>query len=75
MAHSYWHCPHSMRTRVYATVERPPVCPSACLYICGIIRPQQRRAAGLLLSSMRAEDIDRQRRAPGAQQQMRAVPY
>jgi len=26
---------------------------------------QQRRAAGLLLSAVRAKDIDRQRRAPG----------
>ena len=56
--------------------------------VCPIIRPQPRRAAGLLLSAVRAGDIDRQRRAPGsmqqrrsgtgpqhgAQQQMRAVP-
>jgi len=39
-------------------------------YVCPSIRPQQRRAAGLLLSAVRAEDIDRQRRAatqlPGA---------
>jgi len=27
---------------------------------------QQRRAAGLLLSAVRAKDIDRQRRAPGS---------
>ena len=54
---------------------RPSVCP--------VDRQQQRRAAGLLLSSLRAGDIDRQlpapRRsvdryrlqAPDAQQQMR----
>jgi len=42
---------------------RPTVCP--------IIRPQARRAAGLLLSAMRAGDIERQRRLPGAQKQRR----
>jgi len=35
---------------------RPSVCP--------VIRPQQRREAGLLLSAVQAGDIDRQRRAP-----------
>jgi len=39
-------------------------------YVCRSIRPQQWRAAGLLLSAVQAEDIDRQRRAatqlPGA---------
>jgi len=48
------------------------------LSVCPIIWPQQRRAAGLLLSAVRAGDIDRQRRcstAPqhGAQQSMRVV--
>jgi len=33
------------------------------LSVCPIIWPQQRRAAGLLLSAVRAESIDRQRRA------------
>ena len=27
----YWHCSHSMRSRVYETVERPSVCPSISL--------------------------------------------
>jgi len=26
----YWHCGHSMRSRVYETVRCPPVCPSVC---------------------------------------------
>jgi len=47
-----------MRSRVYDTVER----------VCPIIRPQQRRAAGLLLSAERAVDIDRQRPAAAASQ-------
>jgi len=38
-----------------------------------IIRPQQRRAAGLLLSAVRAGDIDRQWQAPDAQQQQRRM--
>ena len=55
-----------MGSRVYETVgclsSRPSVCP--------IIRPQQ-RATGLLLSAVRAGDIDRQLRAPGGRQQRR----
>jgi len=48
-----------MRSRsVYKTAERSSVCLS-------------RRAAGLLLSAMRAGDIDRHWRPPGAQQQRR----
>jgi len=35
---------------------------SVRLSVCPIIWPQQRRAAGLLLSAVRAGDIDRQRR-------------
>ena len=31
--------------------------------VCPIIRPQQRRAVGLLMSAVRTGDIDRQRRA------------
>jgi len=54
-----------MRSRIYEAIERPSVCPS----VCPIIRPQQRRAAGLLLSAVRTGNIDRQRRALGAQQQ------
>ena len=42
----------------------PCVRPSVRLSVCPIIRPQQRCAAGLLLSTVRAGDIDRQRRAP-----------
>ena len=47
-----------------------------CLSVCPIIRLQQQRAVGLLLSAPQAGDIDQQRWAPnsnGAQQQMRAV--
>ena len=44
-----------MHSRVYETVERP----SVCLSVCPMIRP--RRAAGLLLSAVRAGNIDRQR--------------
>jgi len=61
-----------MRSRVYATVERPSVRPS----VCHIDRQQQRRASGLLLGARRQEmSIDRHRRsaatAPqnGAEQQ------
>ena len=43
-----------MRSRVYVTVW---VC--VHLSVCPIIRPQQRRAAGLLLSAPRSGDIDR----------------
>jgi len=41
------------------------------LSVCRTDPPQQWRAAGLLLGAPRAGDIDRQRRAPGAQQQRR----
>jgi len=40
--------------------------PSVRQSICAISQTQQRRAAGLLLSAVRAKDIDRQRRAPGS---------
>jgi len=53
-----------MRSRVYVTAR----CPSVCLS-----NHSTAVAAGLLLSAMRAEDIDQQRRTPsdnGAQQQM-----
>jgi len=40
-------------------------------FLCPIIRPQPRRAAGLLLSAVRARDIDRQWLPPGAEQQRR----
>jgi len=51
-------------------MKRSSVRLSVCPSVCPIIRPQQRRAAGLLLSAMWAGDIDRQRQ-PGAQQQRR----
>ena len=54
-----------MRSIVCVTVG----CPSVCPFVCPIIRPQQRRAAALLLSAVRTGDIDRQRWAPYAQQQ------
>jgi len=80
MQTDHWHCAHSMRGGVYETVERPSVRPSVCLSHRST-QPLQ-RAAGLLLSALRAEHIDRQRRrrrpastAPqhGVQKQMRAV--
>ena len=40
--------------------------PSVRQSVCPISQTQQRRAVGLLLSAVRAEDIDRQRRAPGS---------
>ena len=51
-----------MRSRVYKTVR----CPSVRQSVCPISRTQQSRAAGLLLSAVRAKYIDRQRRAPGS---------
>jgi len=44
-----------MRSRVYETVRRPSVRPS----VRPVDRQQHRRAAGLLLSAVRAEDTDR----------------
>ena len=77
---NYWHCAHSMRSRVYETVGRLFVRPS----VRPIIRPLHATAPGLLLWARRAGNIDRLlhgRRsaaaAPqqGAQQQMWAVPH
>ena len=48
--HDYWHCPHSIRSGVYASVGRPSGRP---------IRPLHAAAAGLLLWARRAGDIDR----------------
>jgi len=39
--------------------KRSCVRPSVCLSVCPIMRPQPRRAASLLLSAVRAGDIDR----------------
>jgi len=47
---AYWHCLHSMRCRVYETIVRP----SVRLSVCSIVRPQPRRAVGLLLSAVLA---------------------
>ena len=47
-------------------MKRSSIRPSA-----GLSLPQQRRAAGLLLSAVHAEDSDRQRRPPSAYQQRR----
>ena len=63
-----WHCQHSVRSTVCATIWSLSVRPSVCP-----IRPQQRRAAGLLLSAVRAGDIDRQRRSPGAAARCRST--
>jgi len=54
-----------MWSRVYETVERPSVLPTVCPSVYPIIR---QHSASLLLSAVRAEDIDRQRHTPGAQQ-------
>ena len=62
----YWHCPLSVRSRVYLTVGCPSVCLSVCLSVCPVIRPQQLRAAGLLLSAVLAGDIAAQRRSPSS---------
>ena len=55
-----------MRSRVYKTVRCPSVRLSVSQSVPSVKRTQQRRAAGLLLSAVRAKDIDRQRRAPGS---------
>jgi len=68
----YWHLPSSMRNWVYETVGCPSVRPSVRPSVSPIFRLQQWRPADLL-SAPQAGDIDRQRRAPEAQQQMRAV--
>jgi len=44
--HTHWRRLHSMRSRVYATVRRPSVCPSVCLS-----DPSTAGRAGLLLSA------------------------
>jgi len=40
--------------------------PSVRQSVCPISQTQQRRAAGLLLSAVRAKDIDQRRRATGS---------
>jgi len=75
------HCVHSIRTGIYVTLGCPSVRPSVCLSVCAAIRPQQRRAAGLLLSAVQQEisidggECSAAATAPqhGAQQQTRAV--
>ena len=42
--------PHYMRSRVYATVGRPPVC-LFCLSVSPTVRPPRAAAAALLLSA------------------------
>ena len=68
LTYYYWHCRHDIMCHAEHGVGNRLV--SVQPYVCPSIRPQQRRAAGLLLSAMQAEDIDRQRRAatqlPGA---------
>ena len=56
----YQHCSLSMRSRVYETVDRPCVCLS-----------RHSTAAACGGFAVRTGDIDRQRRATGAQQQQR----
>ena len=48
------------------SIKRSGVRPSVRPSVCPISQTQQRRAAGLLLSAVRAKEIDRQRRAPGS---------
>jgi len=56
-----------MRSRVPGTVGRPSVWVSVHVSAClSIIRPQPRRAAGLLLGAVRAGDINRLRRGPSS---------
>ena len=68
LTYYYWHCPHDIMCHAKQGLGNRLV--SVQPYVCPSIRPQQRRAAGLLLSAARAEGIDRQRRAatqlPGA---------
>jgi len=54
--HSYWHCSHSVRSRVY---ERHGVRPSVRLSVPARAHCSKRAAAGLLLWARRAGDIDR----------------
>ena len=42
----YWHCPHSMRSRIYVTVRCPSVRPSVCPF-----RPLQQRAGSATFTS------------------------
>ena len=58
----YWHCARFMRGS-QVTVS---ICSCVCSCVFPIIGLLQLRAAGLMLSSVQAEDIDRQRRAPVA---------
>jgi len=71
------HCVHSIRTGIYVTLGCPSVRPSVCLSVCAVIRPQQRRAAGLLLSAVQQQiSIDGgecSAAATAPQQQTRAV--
>jgi len=50
----FWHCPYSMRSRVYETVRCPSL--SVCPHWAHSSKPG---AAGLLLCARRAGDIDR----------------
>ena len=58
----YGLCLHSMWSRVYVMVERP----SVHLSVCPISRQQQRRPAGLLLSTLWAGDSSGCHAAAGA---------
>ena len=54
----YWPCPHGMWRRVWVTVR----CPSVHLSVRLSVHHSTASAAGLLLSAVRAGDIDRQQR-------------
>ena len=61
---AFWHCAHSMRSRVHKTVRCPSVRPSVCQSV-----PQSNAAAacgGFAAERRTRKDIDRQRRAPGS---------
>ena len=75
-----WHCPRSMRSRVYASVGRPSVCLSVRLYHPAAARPCWLRVCCCGPGGHEIDRLLHDRRpaaaAPqhGAQQQMRAVP-
>jgi len=55
---SYWHCPHSMRSRVYKTVRCPSVCPSVRLSVCSrlaAVGPAGKRCRSIAAEGARAE--------------------
>ena len=63
---TYWHCRHSMRSRVYETVRCPPVCSSVCPSMVAQQQSLYCRFAAVSPADRNWGDIDRlleQRRA------------